>query len=48
MIVAYVVLLGESDIFRGMIPVIVMVGVWVLFAIVMVGIVREVGETVTV
>ena len=48
MIVAYVVLLGESDMFRGMIPVIVMVGGWVLLAIVMVGTVREVGKTLTI
>ena len=47
MIVAYVVLLGEADTFRGMIPVIVMVGVWVLLAIVVVGMAREVGETLT-
>ena len=48
MIVPCVVLLGESDMFRGMIPVIVMVGGWVLLAIVMVGTVREVGKTLTV
>ena len=47
MIVAYVVLLGESDMFRGMIPVIVMVGEWVWLVIVMAGMVREVGETST-